>query len=308
MKQDDFIDMMKELVPRMIEQTSDVTRSSSASASSGSQKRSHEVSVDESEPAASRPRSLATEALSVEDMTHLFDSWDQCPDIEVLVANYMQKKQSKEVAPTGHAPNVQRAVDDSKVAEWQTLIEKGALKLHYGRKAQQLKEKYPERFMGSRFVITRKPLEENQHVDEHDPSTYRVKSRWCLQGHLDPDLDAKLADGLLQSPTLSQIGRMLLMQLITSHQWDLELGDIKGAFLEAGPVPQKYRPLFARQPRGGIPGVPIDAVIEVVGNVYGQNDAPLAWYRAFDTEATAAGWERSKFDSCLYFLRTLRAA
>ena len=64
-----------------------------------------------------------------------------------------------------------------------------------------------------------------------------------LQGHLDPDLDAKLAEGLLQSPTLSQIGRMMIMQLITS-------GDTKGAFPEAGPAAQKYRPLFAKQPIG----------------------------------------------------------
>jgi len=41
-------------------------------------------------------------------------------------------------------------------------------------------------------VITRKPAQENGQVDPNDPSTYRVKSRWCLQGHLDPDLDKKI--------------------------------------------------------------------------------------------------------------------
>ena len=88
----------------MLEQTSasDTAMTSSASTASGSgQKRSHDASAEESEPAASHPRSLATEALSVADINHLFESWDQRPDIEVLVANYMQKKQSKEIAPTG---------------------------------------------------------------------------------------------------------------------------------------------------------------------------------------------------------------
>ena len=56
-------------------------------------------------------------------------------------------------------------------------------------------------------------------------------------------------------------------------------------------------------PPGGIPGLPREAVVEVVGNVYGQNDAPLAWHRTFDSEAVQIGWERSKFDPCLYFLR-----
>ena len=194
-------------------------------------------------------------------------------------------------------------MNDSKVTEWGTLSDKSAIRLHFGKKAQQLKERYPDRFIGSRFVITRKPIEEGQNIVEDDPSSYRVKSRWCLQGHLDPDLDDKAMSGLLQSPTLSQPSRVLIMQILSSFGWTIQLGDIKGAFLEAGPLPERYRPLFARQPPGGIPGVPPDAVIEVIGNVYGQNDAPSAWFRTFDEEATKIGWSRSKFDPCLYTLR-----
>ena len=93
------------------------------------------------------------------------------------------------------------------------------------------------------------------------------------------------------------------MQLLASYGWDLELGDIKGAFLEAGPLEPQYRPLYAKIPQGGIPTIPHDAVIEVLGNIYGQNDAPSAWYRTFDLEASKAGWLRSKLDPCLYTIR-----
>ena len=93
------------------------------------------------------------------------------------------------------------------------------------------------------------------------------------------------------------------MQTLASHGWQLQLGDIKGAFLEVGPLPDRFRPLFAKMPAGGIPGVPSDAVIEVLGNVYGQNDAPSAWYKTFDLEACQTGWIRSKLDPCLYTLR-----
>ena len=242
--------------------------------------------------------------MSVGDITELCEQWGD-PDvpIEVMLANYMQKKASKEMSPCNHPPEIQSMVDDSKVVEWSTIVDKNAVKIHYGKRAAQIREQHPDRFIGSRFVIVKKALEENQQVDDNDSSTFRVKSRWCLQGHLDPDLDKKVQEGLLQSPTLSQMGRMLVMQLIASHQWELQLGDIKGAFLEAGPLPSRFRPLFARQPAGGIPGVPSDAVLEVTGNVYGQNDAPLAWHKTFDDESLKIGWERSKFDSCLYFLR-----
>ena len=84
------------------------------------------------------------------------------------------------------------------------------------------------------------------------------------------------------------------MQIIASNRWILQLGDIKGAFLESGPIAEKFHPLFAKQPMGGVPGLPSDAVIEVTGNVYVQNDAPVMWYRTFDQEVISLGWSRSK--------------
>ena len=96
------------------------------------------------------------------------------------------------------------------------------------------------------------------------PSLSKVDG--VLQGHLDPDLSEKASEGMLKSPTLSQLGRMTLMQLISSLKWDLQLGDIRGAFLETGPRDSRFKPLFAHQPPGGIPGLSPDAVIEVCGN------------------------------------------
>eukprot|EP00435_Cladocopium_sp_Y103_P058196 s1061_g20.t1 len=310
MKEDDFVDMMKEIVPKLLTEATQPTSSTGSSSSPRSVsmhgvKRDHEdVSGDASvEPPTSRAKSDdsvdAVECMLVEEV---LAEWDQ-GGVESLMAAYLQKKISKEIKPSGNEPSQQKLVDESKTLEWETLIEKQAVRLHYGKKAAAIKKQYANRFIGSRFVIIRKPLIDGQNVDLNDESTYKVKSRWCLQGHLDPDLDSKALDGLLQSPTLSQVGRVVLMQLLASHGWTLQLGDIKGAFMEAGPLPSKYRPLYASQPQGGIPGVPSDAVIEVVGNVYGQNDAPAAWYSTFDSEVLAGGWIKSKFDNCLYYLR-----
>ncbi|CAE7244986.1 GIP, partial [Symbiodinium sp. CCMP2456] len=44
-------------------------------------------------------------------------------------------------------------------------------------------------------------------------------------------------------------------------------------------------PLYAEQPEGGIPGLDPEDVLEVTGNMYGANNAPQEWYRAFDAEA-----------------------
>eukprot|EP00435_Cladocopium_sp_Y103_P043648 s1565_g12.t1 len=303
MQEDDFAEMMRELVPRLIENATQSQPPSSGSPSSASQgtKRDRDTGNDDSTegPPTVRSRVETNEVLYVEEV---LDLWDR-GGVEALMSAHLQKKSAKELPPSGNDAETQKLVDESKSVEWSTLIEKGAVRVHYGKKALHLRETQPDRFMGSRFVIIHKPVVEGQNVDLSDPSSFKIKSRWCLQGHLDPDLDKKALEGLLQSPTLSQMGRNVLMQVIASHRWKLQLGDIKGAFMEAGPLPAKYRPLYAHQPKGGIPGVPSDAVLEVVGNVYGQNNAPHAWYATFDAEALACGFVRSKFDSCLYYLR-----
>ena len=244
MREDDFVDMMREVIPRLIDHaTQDTTMSTEPSSSST--KRSHESDPETISQAKAKPRTAGyDECLSVEDITELHDGLnDLSTSFDVLLVNYLQKKASKELSPCKNDPDLQAQIDESKKLEWKTIVEKQAVRIHYGKKAKTIVEKHQDRFIGSRFVITRKAMEENQAIVDSDPSTYRVKSRWCLQGHLDPDLDRKVEDGLLQSPTLSQMGRMLVMQLIASFGWELQLGDIKGAFLEAGPLPEKFRPL-----------------------------------------------------------------
>ena len=319
MRADDFSEIMREMVPHLIEQaTSQIGENPTATSSSqhSNLKREHAEVSSESGPPATRARTQgkSDEVLTVQDSCHevlcvqdwndICACWDEHHDVDILIANYMQKKSSKELPHSRNDPLLQELVDDSKSTEWQTLSSKNAVKLFHGREASRIREQHADRFIGSRFVITRKPKEEGLAVNPDDSSTFTLKSRWCLQGHLDPDLNQKVEEGLLQSPTLSQLGRNLVMQLISSHKWTLQLGDIKGAFLEAGELNPRYRPLYAEQPAGGIPGIPHNSVIEVVGNVYGQNDAPVAWYKTFDREVTEIGWIRSRFDPCLYHLRS----
>ena len=305
MRQEDFVSIMKEVFPSLIEEFT-----SSESSASQSSKRALEDSsgTDPSQPATNKVRVDAVCPTSPCSHTHEVFSVTQLNDvnlsIDVLIAEYLKKKMTKELHHSNNPIELQRKMDEGKRVEWTTLLNKpNVLRIHYGKAAQRLKEQFSHRFIGSRFVLTRKPLEEGHTVDPENWSTFDVKGRWCLQGHLDPDLDTKALEGRLQSPTLNQLSRMTLMQIIASFGWDLELGDIKGAFLESGEIDAKYRPLYAHQPPGGVPGLPSGAVIEVIGNVYGQNDAPAAWHTTFDCEAQKIGWIPSKFDKCLYTLR-----
>eukprot|EP00435_Cladocopium_sp_Y103_P016341 s443_g4.t1 len=301
MKHDDFVEVMREALPHIMDQAI------------GSLKRE----APEAESAPSSKSARMTKQLSVEHLSgtdlSACDALDCLPQLqagvchETLIAQYMAKRMQKELPYNNNPKWLQAQIDSAKTAEWNTLADKDAVHLLSPSESECVRKRHAHRIMGSRFVLTKKPLEDivenGGKADPNEPSHWKVKARWCLQGHLDPDLSSKAREGLLQSPTLSQMGRTVLFQLLSSHKWLLQLGDLKGAFLEADPLDKRYRPLYARLPAGGLPGAEDEQLVEILGNVYGQNDAPAAWYKVFDAEVCSTGFVRSRYDPCLYFLR-----
>ena len=299
-KYEDFAEMMQELVPTLIpSQNPNADMSSGNGAEPNSPRASghkREASKDAQEQTGSRQRTASPReaCLTCEEVLAAELTTDgPSSAVDVLLAAFLQKKMQKELPAVGNTPVLQEQIDRAKSVEWETLLGKNAIKIWRGAEAKKLLAKHPDRFIGSRFVCTHK-------MDEEGP---RTKARWCLQGHSDPDFKDKINSGLCHSPTLSQIARAWVLQVIVSKRWTMCLGDIKGAFLEAGPLQSRYRPLFARQPQGGVPGLSPEDVIEVTGNVYGSNDAPFNWYQMFSSSVCEHGWLKSQFDSCLFYLR-----
>ena len=212
--------------------------------------------------------------------------------VEVFLANFLKKKAATELHHSNNPPELQAGIDEAKVIEWSTLHdEKQAMIMIPPHVARKVRQQKGDRIMSSRFVITQKV----------EDSESRLKARWCLRGHHDPDLLEKVASGRCHSPTLAQLSRNILLQIIVSHRWDMKLGDIKGAFLEADVKDQMLsNPVYAELPPGGVPGIEPGSLVQIVGNIYGANDAPHNWYVEFDKVALESGFTRSKFDSCLY--------
>ena len=67
--------------------------------------------------------------------------------------------------------------------------------------------------------------------------------------------------------------------MIVSNDWDMQLGDVRVAFLEADALDRKNGSLYSRLPPGRIPGVPDGSVILILGNIHGLNDAPQRWWK-----------------------------
>ena len=99
--------------------------------------------------------------------------------VEALVAAHFQKRQSKELPASGNPAELQREVDEAKGIEWHTIQSRNATRVILGKEAEVVRRRFADRIMGSRFVMT---------VKQEEDAPARVKARWCLQGHLDPDL------------------------------------------------------------------------------------------------------------------------
>jgi len=148
---------MREVFPRLIEE---LPQDESMPVS---HKRGLESSSSELEPAANRVRTETpvSEILSVELLNGPID-------VEALIADNLQKKMEKELPHSNNEASLQKVIDSGKAAEWKTLIEKpNVLKIHYGQAAKRILSESSPGFIGSRFVITRKAIEEGQDINPH---------------------------------------------------------------------------------------------------------------------------------------------
>ena len=125
----------------------------------------------------------------------------------------MAGSMQKELDPVGREPVLQAQVDEAKTLEWETVTGKQAVKVWTGERARQIKTKRPHRFVASRFTVTHKCDEDGD----------RIKASLCLQGHPRPDFHPKITSGLCRSPTLSQLGHAVLLQLLVSNHWVMNL-------------------------------------------------------------------------------------
>ena len=179
--------------------------------------------------------------------------------------------------------------------EVNTVIDdKQALRPLTVEQSRKIRQTMFDRIVPSRLVLVEKLGEDGQTV---------VKARWTARGDKDPDLLALIREGSTQSPTISSNGRYTVLQTIASHQFEMQLGDVTGAFLEGDEIERPTGKLFMAPPRNfDLPGYDSEQLFEVIKPIYGFNDSPQRWFTKFDKTVKMDNWKRSKLDHCIYFL------
>ena len=177
---------------------------------------------------------------------------------------------------------------ESEIANW---LQTGSVK-------PLLRAQLPEsEIIRCRWLLVWKPLDPTDL--KPGEATHKAKARLVILGFQDPHIEELVRD----SPTLGKVPRMLLLQLVSSMQWNLRSFDIKAAVLQGGtdgarriavePVPELAQAM----------GLKANQLCQLTKGAYGLMDAPYLWYRTLTEELLRLGFQQSPFDPCLFILR-----
>jgi hypothetical protein len=140
------------------------------------------------------------------------------------------KKQRTEVRLSELTPSEKEEFRAAKQAEVNNWIKTETLSVI-------MRDQIPaDQILRCRWILTWKPLDvADGGADSQNSKQCKAKARIVVLGYLDPHLEEIPRD----SPTLGRSSRMVILQTIASHGWQLQSFDIKAAFLQG--QPQKDR-------------------------------------------------------------------
>ena len=162
--------------------------------------------------------------------------------------------------------------------------------------AKILRNRVPrENVLRSRWILTWKEVDE---ANYKGPTKYKPKARLVVLGYEDPLVDSIPRD----SPTMSKMSRMLILQYASSMRWNIESFDIKTAFLRG--QEQSTRILGMEPPEELRKKMKLDQheIVQLLKGAYGRVDAPYLWYVELKRALERLGFIASPFDPCTFVL------
>ena len=206
------------------------------------------------------------------------------------------KKQRTEVKLSSLTPDEVQEFEQAKQSEIHNWIKTGTISAIFRNEIPE------EQILRCRWILTWKPIDNTgQTADEIKTNrTHKPKARLVVLGYLDPKIEEIPRD----SPTLNKTSRMLALQIISSHSWQLRSFDIKAAFLQGQPQSDRVIAVDPVPELRKALNLSSSQICKLNKGAYGLIDAPFLWYCALVTELNALGFEASPFDPCFFVLRS----
>jgi len=153
-----------------------------------------------------------------------------------------------------------------------------------------------DQLLRTRWVLTWKSIDaiEQQELG----MTKKPKARLVILGFEDPFIDTLERD----SPTLGRDSRMLALQVIASHQWQVRSFDIRTAFLRGSRQDGRILGIEPPDEMRELMGLDNQHVCELLKGAYGLINAPLLWYLELKAALLSLNFVMSPFDPCTFVL------
>ena len=203
------------------------------------------------------------------------------------------KKQRSEVKMHDLTIKEQHMFQQAKDKEIDSWIQTGTV-------AKILRHQIPlKNIMKCRWILTWKEIDESERKNSKNPQDqYKPKARLVVLGYTDPCIEDIPRD----SPTMTKLTRMMILQVATSNNWDIESFDIKTAFLRGSE--QGDRTLGIEPPPELRERLKLQdcEVLQLLKGAYGRVDAPFLWFMELRSQLLKLQFQQSPFDPCMFVL------
>ena len=194
------------------------------------------------------------------------------------------KRQAIEVSEKRMTESERQAFKEAKAVEVKNFI------------AAQAFEALPESMKPSReqainmrWILTWKTREDG---------TKKAKARAVLLGYQDPAYEHRATT----APVMTRQTRQLLLQLAANRGWQVQKGDVSGAFLQGREYPGTLYCVPCDEICAEMK-IPAGSITKLRRACYGLVDAPLEWYKTIATVLEDLGFERTWTDACAWIWR-----
>eukprot|EP00435_Cladocopium_sp_Y103_P012440 s2683_g3.t1 len=193
------------------------------------------------------------------------------------------KKQRREVRLKDLTPTDRKLFEQAKNKELQSWLDTGTIQRIFRGQIPK------ENILRCRWLLTW------TEVEEQNNSARVAKARLIALGYGDPQLCNLDRD----SPKLTKLARMLLLQFCASSCWSIGSFDIKTALLR-GSDDQRQLGLEPPEEMRAKMGLQESETVQLLKGAYGRADAPLLWFRELQKGLQSLGFTQNPFDPCLF--------
>ena len=190
--------------------------------------------------------------------------------------------------------------------EFNNNLATGAYELLSPQESARVRAQNPEKIMKSRYVLTKKPIEDfaledaisaDEVLDSSEPDQpAKAKCRHVMQGYS----EAALLDLETSTPQVHRDSVIFAAQVMASMRWIPGFADFTQAFHSGDPID---RELYAEQPAEGLPNAERGQLLRLKKTCYGLTDGPYAWFKHIvNFICNELGYRQSVVDPCLFFL------